>query len=132
MVIDKVEKTLSAAKIRFAEIDSTHDDEEDVCVLDPKKNLLSVESFKTEISNFQIIEFAPRSVFNSEVDLYFNTEPQPAFNKQFDLIADKLRENEEDLTRHTSSATTRNSYSDYATFLPTSVAMSSFLQCSKP
>ncbi|MDD3685821.1 MAG: transcription-repair coupling factor [Bacteroidales bacterium] len=96
MVIDKVEKTLTAAEIRFADVGSEHDDD-DVCVLDPKKNLLSVESFKSEISNFQIVEFAPRSVFNSEVDLYFNTEPQPAFNKQFDLIADKLRENEENL-----------------------------------
>lgn len=97
MVIDKVEKTLSAAKIRFAEVNSELENDEDVCVLDPEKNLLGVDSFKTEISNFQIVEFAPRSVFNSELDLYFNTEPQPAFNKQFDLIADKLRENDENL-----------------------------------
>lgn len=96
MIIDKVEKTLSAAKIRFAEVDLDNDDEE-ICVLNPETNLLNVESFKTEISNFQIVEFAPRSVFDSKLDLYFNTEPQPAFNKQFDLIADKLRENEDNL-----------------------------------
>lgn len=95
MVVDKIEKTCSAAEIRFREVKDTDDEDDDIFILDPAKNLLDIESFNSEIRNFQIIEFAPRSIFNSSIDLHFKTEPQPAFNKQFDVIADTLKLNED-------------------------------------
>lgn len=95
MVIDKIDKTYKAAEIRYAEVDLTKVDDDEICVINPKTNLLSAEAFIEEIKPFQIMEFASRSVFEAEKSYKFNTEPQPAFNKQFDLIAETLRKNEE-------------------------------------
>ncbi len=95
MIIDKIDKTYQAAEIRYAELDLTKIDDEEICVVNPKTNLLSAKSFTEEIKSFQIVEFAPRSQFKAEKSFIFNTEPQPAFNKQFDLIAKTLQNNEE-------------------------------------
>lgn len=95
LVIDKIEKTCSAAAIRFDEVKDTTNEDDEIFILDPAKNLLDLKSFNSEIRNFQIIEFAPRSVFDSSIDLHFKTEPQPSFNKQFDVIADTLKLNQE-------------------------------------
>lgn len=95
LVLDKIDKTYKAAQIRYQEVDITQIDDEEICVINPKTNLLTLDEFTSNIKSFQIVEFAPRSVFGSEIVFNFNTEPQPAFNKQFDLIADTLKQNEE-------------------------------------
>lgn len=95
MIIDKIDKTYKAAEIRYSEVDITKVDDDEICVLNPKTNLLSPSDFSTQIKSFQIIEFAPRSVFDAVKTYKFNVEPQPAFNKQFDLIAENLKNNEE-------------------------------------
>lgn len=95
MILDKIDKTYKAAEIRYAEVDITKIDEEEIFVINPKTNLLSARSFSDHVKDFQIIEIAPRSLYGSTSDFKFNIEPQPAFNKQFDLIADNLKHNEE-------------------------------------
>lgn len=47
-----------------------------------------------ECSKFRIVEFGKKGFFDGEyVSFRFNTEPQPVFNKNFELLADKLLEN---------------------------------------
>ncbi|WP_124979406.1 transcription-repair coupling factor [Nonlabens xiamenensis] len=45
---------------------------------------------KQQLQNFQYFEFAAGST-----DLGFHTSPQPSFNKQFDLLIENLKENQE-------------------------------------
>ncbi len=98
MIFDQFKKTFEAASIRFAEVDNNHTDEDDeICILDPKTQLLSDQEFSNELKKFQLIEFAPRTVCGSDVELKFSIEPQPAFNKQFDLIIENLKDNVENL-----------------------------------
>ncbi|HNQ68329.1 MAG TPA: transcription-repair coupling factor [Bacteroidales bacterium] len=96
LILDKIESTYKAAETRFSEIDiSKIDDDDDICVVEPSKNLLKAEEFSECLENFQLVEIAPRSVLGSTVEFKFNIEPQPAFNKQFDLLAENLKSNEE-------------------------------------
>ena len=47
-----------------------------------------------ECENFRIAEFGKNGIFSGEyVSFHFNTEPQPVFNKNFELLSNKLIEN---------------------------------------
>ncbi|MDD4149453.1 MAG: transcription-repair coupling factor [Bacteroidales bacterium] len=93
MIKDQLEKTWEAAKIRFAETDNQEIEEDDICIVNPETSLLSPSEFNGEMKNFQLVEFAPRSIYNSTHEIKFSIEPQPAFNKQFDLLIENLKEN---------------------------------------
>jgi transcription-repair coupling factor (superfamily II helicase) len=93
LITDKIDKTYKAAEVRFSETEFVEDDD-DTTVLDPETNLLSKDQFAELIKSFQIIEFAHRSLFGSEKEIKFKVEPQPAFNKQFDLLIENLQDNE--------------------------------------
>ncbi len=45
-----------------------------------------------KIPDFRLIEFGPRSFYPDSKVITFNTTPQPAFNKNFNLLADDLLE----------------------------------------
>lgn len=95
LILDKIDKTYDAAKVRFSEFNETDIEiDEDIVVIDPEQNLLSKDQFLDSIKPFQIIEFAHRTVLNSNTELKFKIEPQPAFNKQFDLLIENLQHNE--------------------------------------
>ncbi len=97
MVVDKLKKTWDAAAVRFSEIKDEDVDAEDdeICIVDPKTSLLSPDEFESEMHKFQLVEFAHRSVFNANQEIKFNIEPQPSFNKQFDLLIDNIKSNTE-------------------------------------
>jgi transcription-repair coupling factor (superfamily II helicase) len=95
LIKDRIEKTYKAAEIRYSEQGEIGDDE-DIVVLDPKENLLSGKQFLENIHSFKFVEFAHRSIFENTIEVKFKIEPQPAFNKQFDLLIDNLLNNEKD------------------------------------
>lgn len=94
LVLDKIEDTYTAAEQRYKEVEDSDFDDEDNVILEPSKNLLNVQEFTNQIKNFQIVEIASRSVFEAEKEFYFNTEPQPKFGKQFNILAEILQNNE--------------------------------------
>lgn len=49
-----------------------------------------------ECSKFKIVEFGKKSVFAPTTTISYSTEPQPVFNKNFELLADKLISNSSD------------------------------------
>ncbi len=58
-----------------------------------KRNLLiSSHIFKQGISNFQTVEFGDHSFLNAQKVFSFNTQPQPVFNKQFEMLAESLND----------------------------------------
>jgi transcription-repair coupling factor (superfamily II helicase) len=71
-------------------------EDDEVCIVDPEKSLLSPAEFDSEMRKFQLIEFAHRTVFEAKHEIKFNIEPQPTFNKHFDLLIENLKSNAED------------------------------------
>ena len=60
---------------------------------DKKDTVITGNHFISECGRFSIIELGKQgSLFNGEKTT-FHTEPQPAFNKNFELLASQLREN---------------------------------------
>ncbi|MFA6127470.1 MAG: transcription-repair coupling factor [Bacteroidales bacterium] len=75
----------------------TIDEEEGM--VDPaqfRKKLVDVSELLTRISRIQLVEFGQKHFFPSVESLFFNTSPQPAFNKNFELLKEKIILNKED------------------------------------
>ncbi len=60
--------------------------------LHPEEMFISGESFADDILDYKLIYTQAKS--NQKIDIQFNTQPQPNFNKQFDLLLDNIQENE--------------------------------------
>lgn len=60
-----------------------------------KKDLVVTgNSFIAHCEKFRIVEFGRQNLFSSEMKFTFHTEPQPVFNKNFDLLSEKLLSND--------------------------------------
>jgi transcription-repair coupling factor (superfamily II helicase) len=49
--------------------------------------------FIGDCEKFRTVEFGKQSIFGAEVKFKFHTEPQPVFNKNFELLSEKLLSN---------------------------------------
>jgi transcription-repair coupling factor (superfamily II helicase) len=59
-----------------------------------KKNLIMTGNrFIEECTKFRIAEFGKKCLFESPAHFVFHTEPQPVFNKNFELLTEKLVSN---------------------------------------
>jgi transcription-repair coupling factor (superfamily II helicase) len=59
-----------------------------------KKNLIMTGNrFIKECTKFRIAEFGKKCLFESPAHFVFHTEPQPVFNKNFELLTEKLVSN---------------------------------------
>ena len=63
-------------------------------ISDKKDIITTGNDFINHCSSFRIIEFGRDSLFKPDKKFEFRTEPQPVFNKNFDLLAAKLISNE--------------------------------------
>ncbi|OIP84684.1 MAG: transcription-repair coupling factor [Porphyromonadaceae bacterium CG2_30_38_12] len=61
-------------------------------VSDLHKVRITGEDFKQQIANFRKIEWNSHSYFKATTEINFNTSSQVIFHKNFDLLADNLRE----------------------------------------
>jgi transcription-repair coupling factor (superfamily II helicase) len=52
--------------------------------------------FIEECGKFRTIEFGKQSIFGADEKFEFHTEPQPVFNKNFELLSEKLKSNKLD------------------------------------
>ncbi len=71
---------------------------EDIKHAEPHQLFCDSTLLKKQLFDFSIIEFGTSSVFNTasgNVVIEFNTSPQPAFNKQFNLLIENLNANTE-------------------------------------
>ncbi|MDQ3535633.1 MAG: transcription-repair coupling factor [Bacteroidota bacterium] len=64
-------------------------------VMEPEVLFETAENFKNQLKNFQILEFGNRFYNQTDKIFDFKAEPQPSFNKNFELIASNLIENQE-------------------------------------
>jgi transcription-repair coupling factor (superfamily II helicase) len=49
-----------------------------------------------ECGKFRTVEFGKQSIFGSDMKFEFRTDPQPVFNKNFELLSEKLQSNKAD------------------------------------
>jgi len=59
----------------------------------PEELFVNQEAFLKRALDFSIIELDKNPVFKSEKTVEFYTQPQPSFNKQFDLLMNNLNDN---------------------------------------
>ena len=52
--------------------------------------------FIEDCGKFRTIEFGKQGIFGAEIKFEFHTEPQPVFNKNFELLSEKLISNKID------------------------------------
>ncbi|MEC3906416.1 transcription-repair coupling factor [Tamlana sp. 2201CG12-4] len=92
---------LKNAELFFSRIDDFYNKAEeafktlstDIKHAEPYELFCNSELLKKQLLEFSIIEFGSTSVFNNGNKIVFNTTPQPAFNKQFNLLIEDLNSN---------------------------------------
>ena len=63
---------------------------------EPLKTFEPAKDIITRLAPFHCIEFGEKSVLKAGTVIKFNVSPQPVFNKNFDLLLKKLKQNEQD------------------------------------
>ena len=61
--------------------------------LSPLDLYLKPKDYENQLQNFSLVEFGTRDYFKPTNEIIFNISPQPNFNKKFDLLIHKLKEN---------------------------------------
>jgi transcription-repair coupling factor (superfamily II helicase) len=61
-------------------------------VADLHRTRITGDQFIEQISPFRKMEWGERSYFQTKTEVRFNTSPQPVFHKNFDLVADNLKQ----------------------------------------
>jgi transcription-repair coupling factor (superfamily II helicase) len=67
--------------------------EEDGQITGRKDLVLTGNRFFEECQKFRIVEFGRQGLYEADKRFTFRTEPQPVFNKNFELLSEKLRSN---------------------------------------
>lgn len=83
----KLDKEMQVAEKAYEQVSK------DLNFLKPQEKFVSGDYLKEVMDKFTIVEFGQRSYFTNPEEIIFNTAPQPAFNKNFELLAGNLREN---------------------------------------
>lgn len=59
----------------------------------PEELFVNQQAFVKKALDFTIVELASKPIFKTEKSFEFHIQPQPSFNKQFDLLLNNLSEN---------------------------------------
>ncbi|HEU0136471.1 MAG TPA: transcription-repair coupling factor [Flavobacterium sp.] len=87
ILLTKLDKLYDGAVEAFGKLNNT------IQHVSPEQLFLNQSSFVKKALDFTIVEFAAKPIFNIKLEFEFHTQPQPAFNKQFDLLLSNLSEN---------------------------------------
>lgn len=101
--LDFIDKTtviwLSDLKYIIERIDLIYDKSENIIIddegIEKTFHLISGKEFLDRLNEFSVIELNNRPFYKSDFDFEYNISPQPAFKKQFKLLADDLLEKAE-------------------------------------
>ncbi|WP_244503424.1 transcription-repair coupling factor [Flavobacterium caeni] len=87
LLFSKLEKLFEKSQEVFDNLQST------VNHVEPAQLFLSREAFAKKSIDFTVVEFH-QPAFKTDKHFAFHTQPQPSFNKQFDLLLNNLSENQ--------------------------------------
>ncbi len=85
--LDKIDKEFEKAEKAFLELNT------ETSHLEPKELFITSSDLKREIFEHHIVEFGSQSIIKSSEEFIFRTQPQPSFNKNFDLLFNNLNDN---------------------------------------
>jgi transcription-repair coupling factor (superfamily II helicase) len=88
LVMNRLDKLLANAESKFKKIKSPLDHKK------PSDLFQSGDDFQSKIFNFNIVEFGLRNYTVADKIISFQTNPQPVFRKNFELLIENLKENE--------------------------------------
>ena len=93
LTLDTIDKYHENARASFDDIltKSNHTQ----VIQNPELLFETHESLLNDLQNHDIIEFGNRFYFNPNSEFTFSSEPQPSFNKNFELIAENLIQNQQ-------------------------------------
>ena len=104
-IAQKTVVCIKNADLLFSRIDDFYDKAEDafkslstdIKHAEPNELFCNATVLKKQLLDFSVVEFGTSTVFNntSGKSVAFNTTPQPAFNKQFNLLIEDLNTNYE-------------------------------------
>lgn len=87
LLVSKIEKLFDKSVEIFNNLNAT------IKHLVPEKLYLDKNQFLINGKNLTVIELDSKPVFDIEKKFEFHTQPQPSFNKQFDLLLNNLNDN---------------------------------------
>jgi transcription-repair coupling factor (superfamily II helicase) len=87
LLLSKLEKLFGKAEEIFNNLNAT------VKHIEPNKIFLNQSEFLKKVLDFSIVELSSKPAFKITKAFDFHIQPQPAFNKQFDLLLNNLNDN---------------------------------------
>jgi transcription-repair coupling factor (superfamily II helicase) len=87
MVLAKLDKLYDSAVEIFGKLDAP------IKHVSPEQLFLNRSEFTKKAMHFTLVEFTSQPIFRSDKSYQFHIQPQPAFNKQFDLLLNNLGDN---------------------------------------
>jgi transcription-repair coupling factor (superfamily II helicase) len=85
--VDKIEKEFEKAEKAFAELKT------EIKHLEPEELFTNEKDFQRNIFEHKIIEFGTHKLIKESTEFKFSMQPQPSFNKNFDLLLKNLDDN---------------------------------------
>ncbi|MFH0761301.1 MAG: transcription-repair coupling factor [Bacteroidota bacterium] len=89
-ILQGIEISASDELHRLSEAVTLDEEEGMVSPAEFRKKLVNTDELLDRIGREQVVEFGLKHFFPSEQSLFFSTTPQPAFNKNFDLLKEKI------------------------------------------
>lgn len=86
-LLNKLDKMFEKAGVAFEKLST------ELKHAEPEALYLNQTSFIKKAINFSIVELGSKAVFRTKKTFEFHIQPQPSFNKQFDLLFHNLNEN---------------------------------------
>ena len=84
---EQLDKLFDKAKEAFGALSS------DIKHAPPEELFVNQKQFLRRALDFSVVELQPKAVFKIDKSVEFHIQPQPSFNKQFDLLLNNLSEN---------------------------------------
>lgn len=85
--IDKIDKEYTKAEKAFSELSG------EIEHLKPSELFITAAEFQKQVLEHGLIEFGTHKMIKNAKEIAFNMQPQPSFNKNFDLLFKNLDEN---------------------------------------
>ncbi|GGB78886.1 transcription-repair-coupling factor [Flavobacterium suaedae] len=94
LIIENTEGLLSQLDLLFGKaVEAFSKLSEDIKHASPQELFLNRESFIKKALDFTIVELASQPLLKADSFFEFHMQPQPSFNKQFDLLLENLNQN---------------------------------------
>lgn len=87
LLLNRLDKLFEKANEAFQKLST------EIQHVSPENMFLNQTSFVKKSLDFTLVELASKAIYRTQKTVEFHTQPQPSFNKQFDLLLNNLNDN---------------------------------------